>query len=213
MVAAVACLFFFASTVIAFNSWSNSALSDRIESLFVGGDNHRSAVVDAPGPQAVAASATGAAAIVARAPSPPRAGRTPSAGRERGGPASDVGSSAPRVDEPAVAPAVGGDGSGPVPDRPSGPAPSRAPKTGSSDPGVVSTPADHAVAPTIGGVVQNTTDTLANTVQQTTGQLGSTVGGVSQPLGNAVTQTGQNLGNTITYTGQTLGGILNGGNR
>lgn len=212
MVAAVACLFFFASTVIAFNSWSNSALSDRIESLFVGGDKHRSAVVDAPGPQAVATSATGAAAIVARAPSPPRPAGTPSAGRERGGPARDVGSSASR-DEPTVDPVVGGDGSGPVPGRPSGPAPSRAPKTGSSDPEVVSKPNAHAVAPTIGGVVQNTTDTLANTVQQTTGQLGSTVGGVSQPLGDAVTQTGQNLGNTITYTGQPLGGILNGANR
>ncbi len=209
MVAAAACLFFFASTVIAFNSWSNSALSDRIESLFVAGDNHRSAAVDAPGPQVVA---TGAAAIVARAPSPPRPAGTPSAGRERGGPARDVGSSAPR-DEPAVAPVVGGDGSGPVPDRPSGPAPSRAPKTGSSDPEVVSKPNDHAVAPSIGGVVQNTTDTFGNTVQQTTGQFGSTLGGVDQPLGDAVTQTGQNLGNTITYTGQTLGGILNGGNR
>jgi len=207
MVAATACMFFLASTLIAFNSWSDSAISDQIQSLFVG-DQQSSAAFPPTGSRVVGTSVTAAAASVA----PVRTAR-PAESTAAGGPserATEPGPAGTR-DEPSSAPALGTDGTGLVSQvSDTAPAPSPRPVNGGSHSEEGPTTSDHAVAPSLGGVVQNTTDTLAGTVEQTTGQLGSTVGGINQPLGDVVTQTGQGLGSTISYTGQTLGSVLNG---
>ena len=201
VVAASACLFFVASTMIAFNSWSGSDLSGKIESLFVGGGS-RSVNFDVPGPQIVAANASAAAAGVARTAGGAPSGRGADTGAGAGG---DLGAS-PAPEQ--AAPVTGG-GSSPVDDVPTIVA-SPAPEIGVSLPDLSQVTAAGVPDASLGRLAESTTDALGGTVEQTTGLVGSTVDGLGLPFGDVVTSTGQTLGGVVSGTGQTLGGVLNG---
>ena len=203
MVAASACLFFVASTLIAFNSWSGLGLSGRIESLFVG-DARPSFASQLPGPQVVAANAAAAAASVARAggdgsATAPRGGAS-DAGAERFGPSSTIApvQSTPGVDVsvPVALP--------PLPDL----TPPPLPDVELPAPELPQLPAEEPPNAGVGGILESTTDTLAGTVGDTTGQLGGTLGAIDPFLGTRVASTGQTLDGTILGAGQAVGGLL-----
>ena len=197
MVAASACLFFVASTMIAFNSWTGSSLSNTIESLFVG--EKSSVSVGVPGPQSLAANASTAAAAVT-----PGSGRADRAATGASAPA-ELGSPVPEQSGPAV----GGSGSFPV-DVVGAVVALPAPQIDIALPDIPEVALAEVGAPSLGGVVADTTNTLGGTVEQTTDQLGATLGGVNPALGGVVTSTGETLGGVLGNTGGSLGAIVDG---
>jgi hypothetical protein len=183
-VAAAACVFLVASSVIAFNGWPGAGFADRVGNIFVN-DEPAQVPWDRAGTAAVATGAGVAAGAVAAAPAGPTFGPgvllapDGTALRGRGGGGQTAG---------GIVATQSGGGGGTIPPVPPEP------------PDIVKNARTQ-----LAGTVQGTGRGAGQAVRDTTSRVGGAVGG---PVGDTVARTGGAVADTVNNVSNTAGSLL-----